>query len=126
MLDVRQNISALKVKTVQVRPLVITVPENVDAIHSMIVADERISARKIAETGDRLTGTCTIHHVLDKKKLSAKWVPKCLNADQKCGVVAPKAILEHSRRNTVGFLAPLVTMDKTWIHLYDPETKKTF
>jgi hypothetical protein len=27
-----------------------TIPENVDAIHSMIMADQRISTRNIAET----------------------------------------------------------------------------
>ena len=125
LLDVRQNISTLKVKTVHVRPLVVPVPENVVAIHSMIVADWRISARKIAETLQIDSGTCRIHHVLDKRKLSSKWVPKCLSADQKRGcVVAPKAILEHFRWNTVGSSARLVTMDKTWIYLYDPETKE--
>lgn len=127
MLDVRQNISALKVKTVHVRPLVVTVPENVVAIHSMTVADWGISARKIAETLETDSGTCRIHHVLEKRKLSSKWVPKCLSADQKRDRnVAPKAILEHFRWNTVGFLAGLVTMDKTWIYLYDPETKEQF
>jgi hypothetical protein len=104
---------------------VVTVPENVDAIHSMIVADWRISARKIAETLEINSGTCRIHHVLDKRNLSSKWAPKCLSADQKRDrVVTPKSILEQFRWNTVGFLARLVTMDKTWIHLYDPETKK--
>jgi hypothetical protein len=117
LLDVRQNISTLKVKTVHVRPLVVAVTENVDAIHSMNVVDWRISARKIAETLEIDSGTCRIHHVLDKRKLSAKLVAKCLKADQKSGVVAPKAILEHSRWIMVGFLARIVTMDKTWIHL---------
>ena len=56
-------------------------------------------------------------------QLSAKWVPECLNADQK-QFVASQAILEHFRQNTAGFLAQLVSMDKTWLHLYDPETKE--
>jgi hypothetical protein len=43
----------------------VTVPENVAAFHSMIVADWRISARKIAETLEIDSGTCRIHHVLD-------------------------------------------------------------
>jgi hypothetical protein len=103
---------------------VVTVPENVAAFHSMTVADWRISARKIAETLEIDSGTCRIHHVLDKRYLSSKWVPKCLSADEKCeSVVAPKSILEHFRWNMVSFLARLVTMDKTWIHLYDPATK---
>jgi hypothetical protein len=122
LLDVRQNISALKLKTVHVRQLVVTVPENVDAIHSMIVADWRISARKIAETLEIDSATRRIHHVLDKRKLSSKLVPKCLSADQKrdC-VVVPNAILVHFRWNMVGFLARLMTMDKTWLHFHNPD-----
>ena len=103
----------------------VTVPENVDDIHSMMVADWKISARKIAETLEIDSGTRRIHHVLDKRNLSSKWVPKCLRADQKRDrVVAPKSILEHFRWNMVGFLARLVAMDKTWIHLYESETKE--
>lgn len=60
----------------------VTVTENVDAIHGMIVADWRISATKIAETLETDSGTCRIYHVLEKRKLSAKLVPKCLNAEQ--------------------------------------------
>jgi hypothetical protein len=59
------------------------------------------------------------------RKLSAKWVPKCLNADQKCDrVVASQAILDRFRRDPVGFLNRLLTMDETWIHIYDSETKE--
>jgi hypothetical protein len=59
------------------------------------------------------------------RKLSAKWVPKCLNADQKCdGVHASQAILDRFWRDPVGFLNRLVSMDETWIHIYDPETKE--
>jgi hypothetical protein len=99
-----KNWVALKVKTVHIKPLVVTVPENVDAIHSMIVGDWRILGIKIAETPEMDSGTCRIHHMLDKRKPSAKSVPKCFNADQKHGVFAPKAILEYSRWITVGFL----------------------
>jgi len=42
----------------------------------MILADRRISTRKLADSGDT-SGTCRIHHdVLDMRKLSAKW-PCC-------------------------------------------------
>jgi len=58
------------------------------------------------------------------RKLAVKWVPKCLYANQKCDhVLASQAILEHFRQNTAGFLPPLVIIDETWTHLYDPETK---
>jgi hypothetical protein len=93
----------------------------------MILADWRISAKKIAETL-QISRECVgyiVHDVLDMRKLSAKWVPKCLNVDQKRDrVVVSRAILEHFRWNTAGFLARLVTVDETWIHLYDSETEE--
>jgi len=47
--------------------------------------DRRISAKPIAEQLgiSRELVRSTIHEDLEKRKLSAKWVPKCLNADQK-------------------------------------------
>jgi hypothetical protein len=46
------------------------------------------------------------------RKLSAKWVPKCLNVDKKCEqVLASKAILDQFWRDPVGFFNHLVTMD---------------
>jgi len=59
------------------------------------------------------------------RKLSAKWVPKCLNADQKrqrCQ--SSEQILEFFLRDTNYFLSRLVTMDETWLYHYDPDTKQ--
>jgi len=66
-----------------------------------------------------------IHEDLDMRKLSAKWVPKCLNADQKpqrCQ--SSEQILECLRRDANDFLSQLVTMDETCLYHYDPETKQ--
>ena len=54
-------------------------------IHELFLEDHRISAKSIAE---QLGISCErvgsiIHEDLDVQKFSAKWVPKCLNADQK-------------------------------------------
>ena len=54
-----------------------------------------------------------------------KWVPKCLNADQKrqrCQ--SSEQRLEYFRRDRNDFLSRLVTMDETWLYHYDPETKQ--
>jgi len=59
------------------RPLVISVLENVDAIHSIILAEQRISAKNIAETAE-MSWECVgfiIYDVLNLKKLPEKWVP---------------------------------------------------
>jgi hypothetical protein len=87
------------------RPTQVTVPEKVDAIHSMILDVGSI-----------------IHEISDMRKLSAKWVPKCLSAGQKHDrVLVSQAILYQFRQDPVGFFNHLVTVDETWIHIYDPE-----
>jgi hypothetical protein len=56
----------------------------VDAIHSMILDNQRTSAKTTAETlaisWERVG--YIIHELLDMRKLSANWVLKCPNADQ--------------------------------------------
>jgi len=105
----------------------VTTSEIIDQIHELILEDHRISAKLIAEelsiSGERVGSI--IHEDLDMRKLSAKWVPKCLNADQKrqrCQ--SSEQLLETFRRDPNDFLSRLVTTDETWLHYYDPETKK--
>jgi hypothetical protein len=84
----------------------VTIPENVDAVHSMILDNQRISTKKIAETLviSRERIGCIIHEILDMRKLSTKWNPKRLNADQKRDrVFVSQAILDRFRRDPVGF-----------------------
>jgi hypothetical protein len=93
----------------------------------MILVDRRISSKETAETLETSFDRVgfIIHDVLDMRKLSAKWMPKGMNADKKRDrVVASQEILEHCRRTTPGFLARLVTMDETWKRLYNPQIKE--
>ena len=60
------------------------------------------------------------------RKLSAKWVPKCLNADQK-----PKRCQSSEQFwnffgsiQMISFWGRLLTTDETWLYHYDPETKQ--
>jgi len=93
----------------------VTTPEIIDQIHELILEDGRISAKSIAEQLgiSREKVGCIIHEDSDMRKLSAKWVPKCLNADQKrqrCQ--SSEQLLEFFLRDTNDFLsARLVTMD---------------
>ena len=67
------------------RPKTVTTPEIIDQIHELILEERRISAKSIAEQLgiSRERVGFIIHDDLDMRKLSAKRVPKCLNADQK-------------------------------------------
>ena len=66
-------------------PKTVNTPQIIDQIHELILEDRRISAKSITEqlgiSRERVGSI--IHEDLDMRKLSAKWVPKCLNADQK-------------------------------------------
>jgi len=105
------------------RPKTVTTPGIIYQIHELILEDHRISAEQLGISRERVGSI--IHEDLDMRKLSAKWVPKCLNADQKrqrCQ--SSEQILEFFRRDLNGFLSRLVTMDETWLYHYDPETKQ--
>jgi len=101
--------------------------EIIDHIHELILVARRISAKSIAEqlgiSRERVGSF--VHEDLDMWKLSAKWVPKYLNADQKhqrCQ--SSEQISEFFRRDPNDFLSWLVTMDETLSYHYDPETKR--
>ena len=96
-------------------------------IHELILEDRGISAKSIAEqlgrSRDRVGSI--IHEDLDMRKLAGKWIPKCLNEDQKrqrCQ--SSEQLLEFLRRDPNNLLSRLVTMDETWLYHCDPETKQ--
>jgi len=112
------------------QPKTVTTLEITDLIHKLILEDCQISAKSIAE---QLGISCEragsiIHEDLDMRKLSAKWVLKCLNADQKrqrCQ--SSEQLLEFNffgAIQTISFWAQLVTMDESWLYHYDPQTKQ--
>jgi len=109
------------------RPKTVTTREIIDQIHELILEDCQISAKSIAEqlgiSRERVGSI--IHEDLDMRKLSAKWAPKCLNADQKRQwYQSSEQILEFFRCDPNDFLSLLVTMEETWLYHYDPETKQ--
>jgi len=88
------------------RPNTVTTPEIIDQIHELILEDSRISVKSKAEQLGILREQVgsIIHEDLDMRKLSAKWVPKYLNADlkrQRCQ--SPEQILEFFRRDPNDF-----------------------
>ena len=108
-------------------PKIVTTPEIIDQIHELILEDRRISAKSIAQqlgiSRERVRSI--IYEDLGMRKLSAKWVPKCLNTDQKCQrCQSSEQHLEFFRRDPNDFLSRLVTVDETWLNHYDPETKQ--
>jgi len=105
----------------------VTTPDITDQIHGLILKDHWILAKSIAQQLgiSREQDGSIIYEDLDMRKLSAKWVPKCQNADQKhqrCQ--SSEQLLEFFQRDPNNFLLRLVTMDKTWLYHNDPEIKE--
>jgi len=107
----------------------VTTPEIIDQIHELILEDRGISTKLIAgQLGiSREWVGSIIHDDLDMRKFSAKWVPKCLNADQKHQrFQSSEQLLEgFGAIQMISCRARLVTMDETWLYHYDTETKLT-
>jgi len=93
----------------------VTTLEIIDQIHEIILEDCWISAKSIAEQLDishEWVGSI-IHENLDMQKLSVKWVPKCVNVDQKfqwCQL--SEQLLEFFWCHPNDFLSRLVTWMK--------------
>jgi hypothetical protein len=72
------------------RSKTVATPEIIDQIHELILEAYWISAKSIAEQlgSSRERVGSIMHEDLDMRQLSANWVPKCLNADQKVNVAS--------------------------------------
>jgi len=109
------------------QPKTVTTPEIIDQIHELILEDYRISAKSIAEQLgiSREWVGYIIPEDSDMWKLSAKWVLKYLNVDQKhqwCQ--SSEQLLEFFDHDPNDFLSRLVIMDETWLYCHDSETKQ--
>jgi len=109
------------------RPKTVNSPEIIHQIRELILEDCQILAKSITEQLgiSREWDGSIIHEDLDMRKLSMKWVPKCLNVDQphqRCQL--SEQILEFFQHDPNDFLLQLVTMDGTYLYHYDPQTKQ--
>lgn len=109
------------------RPSVAITGENVKKIHDLVLTDRRMTIRHLVE----LTGISygSIQRILTDelhmKKVSARWVPRMLTAEQKkirCEI--SKSNLDKYQTDPETFLRRFITMDESWIHHFDPETKQ--
>jgi histone-lysine N-methyltransferase SETMAR len=110
------------------RTTTVTTPTIIDQIHELTLEDRRNSAKSIAEQLDisRERVGSIIHEDLNMRKLSAMWVPKCLNTDKTDnGAIGLSYFYNFfGTIQMISCRARLVTMDETWLYRYDPETKQ--
>lgn len=109
------------------RPATSINEEHVNEAEAMVYADRRVTVRCVAETLRISYGSAeeilTTH--LRMKKVSARWVPKMLTPEQKqYRLQISQQLLQRFRADPDDFLSRLVTQDETWVHHFDPESKR--
>ena len=94
---------------------------------AMVYADRRVTVRFVAEALRISYGSAEeiLTTNLRMKKVSARWVPRMLTPEQKqFRVQISQQLLQRFRADPDDFLSRLVTQDETWIHHFDPESKR--
>jgi histone-lysine N-methyltransferase SETMAR len=101
--------------------------ENIERVKAIVDSDRRVSIQELVETLSVSVGTVEtiMHQCLGLQKVSARWVPKMLSAEQKkVRLEVCSALLARYALEGMAFLGRIITADETWIHFYEPESKQ--
>lgn len=92
---------------------------------STVRENRRITIRELSEEHSISFGSvqAILTEDLGMRRVSAKFVPKLLSADQKDNRVSAAADLIDCVENNENFLKTVITGDESWVYGYDPETK---
>ena len=99
----------------------------IDCVERLVLNNRRIKVAELASECAISNGSVytIIHEHLGMSKVSARWVPRNLNMqDRQQKVESSQELLEVYNANPEDFHTRLVTGDETWLHRWDPDTKK--
>ena len=108
-------------------PNLAVVLENTKKLHKLIQADRKLKLHEIAEELKISEGNVfpISHEYLSMRKLCSKWVLCLLTVDQKQQCINDsECCLQLFQCNKKEFLHKYVTMDKTRIHRFTPESNQ--
>ena len=107
------------------RPLDATDEEMCNKVRDLVYSDRRIQMEEIAQTLGNSHGSVStiLHDRLGTREITARWVPKSLSDEQMATKASVCSALLKRFRSKDDFLSPLVTVDETWVHYYEPENK---
>jgi histone-lysine N-methyltransferase SETMAR len=94
--------------------------------NNMIVADRHVTVKQLSlhlDTGE--ARVCRILEKLGYTKVCAKWVPQQpTDVHKEHRKTVCSELLERFENEGDNFLTRIVTGDETWLHYYEPETKR--
>ena len=109
------------------RPADVISQEMINHVERLVLNNRRIKVAEFASECGISNGSVytIIHEHLGMSKVSARWVPRNLNMqDRQQRVESSQELLEVYNANPEDFHTRLVTGDETWLHHWDPDTKK--
>ena len=97
-----------------------TTDENVKVVHTLVMCGRRRGiASDVGAVQSNRTG------ILGMSKVWARWVPRMLtNYQKRTRLNISRNFLSHYEDNPGSFIEQVVTQDETWVHHFDPESKK--
>ena len=99
----------------------------IDRVKRHVLNHRRIKVAELASECGISNGSVytIIHEHLGMSKVSARWVPRNLNMqNRQQRVESSQELLEVYKANPEDFHNRLVTGDETWLHHWDSDTKK--
>lgn len=107
-------------------PRTSVINENIAHVRELIEWDRSFTVFQISEELGVSYGSVQsiIRKQLGFRKISACWVPRLLNDDQKAARVRISQLLRTRFEEGEAFLHKIVTCDETWVHNYTPESKR--
>jgi len=108
------------------RPSTSLTEETVACVREITRADRRLTIREVADKVRVAFGTCQkiLTEDLQMTRVTVKFVPRLLTAEQKDDRVSIYTDLHDRAQNDPNFMSSVNTSDECWIYGYDPETKQ--
>jgi len=99
---------------------------NKERVENLILSDRRVTVEDICAHTGLTHGTVMriIKEDLQMTKVSARWLPKMLYDSKKEIQMTCSEEMLTGHHSDPHFLEKLVTVDETWIPLFNPETKR--
>ncbi len=109
------------------RPVTASTTTMVDNVKTFLDEDRRVTLREIGAAFDISTGTAhlIVTEKLNMRRVCARWIPRLITQEQKNERVnISTRCLQKYQHQGQRFLEKIVTVDETWISLFEPETKQ--
>ena len=123
--EFKRGRASLEVEARSGRPLDATDEEMCQKIWDLVYSERQIQVEEIKQALGISHGSFStiLHDRLGMRKLTARWVPKSLSNEQMATTASVCSALLKRFRSKDKFLLPLVTVDETCVHYYEPENK---